>query len=224
MPDWKPHIRSRLASLRLSWSRENEIIEELSQHLEDRWREQVAAGADPEIARQQALGDFRGAEVLGRYLAALRQSRWAEPAPPAASRPFSWEGLMSDLRTAVRGLRAAPGFTLIALVVLTLGIGATTAIFSVVDAVVLRALPFDEPDQLVAVGERGFSGKGKRPGTFGPAGPDPGDPQDLSRVQPQNYLDWVAQQRVFSSIAAMASGEGTLLEPGTEPKISWCIG
>ena len=43
MPDWKPHIRSRLASLRLSSSRESEIIEELSQHLEDRWRELTAA-------------------------------------------------------------------------------------------------------------------------------------------------------------------------------------
>ena len=61
---------------------------------------------------------------------------------------------MGDLRHAVRELRAAPGFTIVALVVLTLGIGATTAIFSVVDAVALRALPFDEHDRLVAVGER----------------------------------------------------------------------
>ena len=61
---------------------------------------------------------------------------------------------MSDLRDAVRALRAAPGFTIVALVVLMLGIGATTAIFSVVDAVVLRGLPFDEHDRLVAVGER----------------------------------------------------------------------
>jgi len=61
---------------------------------------------------------------------------------------------MTDLRDAVRALRAAPSFTIVALVVLTLGIGATTAIFSVVDAVALRALPFDEHDRLVAVGER----------------------------------------------------------------------
>ena len=125
---------------------------------------------------------------------------------------------MADLRQAVRALRAAPAFTVVALVVLTLGIGATTAIFSVVDAVVLRALPFDEPDRLVAVGERGSVGKGKRPGAFGPGGPDPSDPQALSPVQPQNYLDWVAQQHVFASIAAIAFGEGTLLEPGAEPE------
>ena len=234
MPDWAPEIRARLSSVRLSPAREAEIIEELSQHLEDRWTEQVAAGADPEIARQQALGDFRGSEVLGRYLAPLRQARWADPAPPAASRPFSAEGLMSDLRTAVRALRAAPGFTVIALIVLTLGIGATTAIFSVVDAVVLRPLPFDEPDRLVAVGERSTPTKGGPvPADAGkpvPAGVskalpprmpwslDADDPQALALVQPQNYLDWTVQQQVFESLAAMADGEFTLQLPGAAPE------
>ena len=58
-----------------------------------------------------------------------------------------------DARHAVRSLRATPAFTAVALVVLTLSIGATTAIFSVVDAVILRGLPFEESDRLVAVGE-----------------------------------------------------------------------
>ena len=62
--------------------------------------------------------------------------------------------MRDDLRAAFRSLMAAKTFTVVALIVLTLGIGATTAIFSVVDAVVLRALPFDEHDRLVAVGER----------------------------------------------------------------------
>ena len=234
MPDWTPEIRARLSGVRLSPAREAEIVEELSQHLEDRWREQVAAGADPEIARQQALGDFRGTEVLGRHLAPLRQSRWADPAPPAASRPFSVDGLIADLRTAVRALRAAPGFTVIALIVLTLGIGATTAIFSVVDAVALRPLPFDEPDRLVAVGERSTptkggpvpAGAGKPvPAGVGKALPprmpwslDAGDPQALARVQPQNYLDWTVQQQVFESLAAIADGEFTLQMPGAAPE------
>ena len=127
---------------------------------------------------------------------------------------------MTDLRHAIRELRTSPGFTIVALIVLTLGIGATTAIFSVVDAVVLRGLPFDEHDRLVAVGERGTAAaKAKRAGPIGAFGPDlTRDPQALSRVQPQNYLDWVAQQQVFQSIAAMASGEGTLREPGAEPE------
>ena len=61
---------------------------------------------------------------------------------------------MTDVRDAFRALRGAPGFTAAALIILTLGIGATTSIFSVVDAVVLRGLPFDEHDRLVAVGQR----------------------------------------------------------------------
>jgi len=62
--------------------------------------------------------------------------------------------MRDDLKAALRSFRSSKGFTLAALVVLTLGIGATTTIFSVVDAVVLRALPFDEHDRLVAVGQR----------------------------------------------------------------------
>jgi putative ABC transport system permease protein len=134
----------------------------------------------------------------------------------------SVEALMTDLRDAVRSLRATPGLTIVALVVLTLGIGATTAIFSVVDAVVLRPLPFDEPDRLVAVGERTTPRKSLPGGKA--AAPLPGpdmsrDPEALVRVQPQNYLDWVAQQQVFESIAAFAdNGAFTLRVPDAPPE------
>ena len=59
MPDWAEHVRSRLASLRLSPTREAEIVEELSQHLEDRWRELLAGGASEDEAARLALADFR---------------------------------------------------------------------------------------------------------------------------------------------------------------------
>jgi putative ABC transport system permease protein len=117
--------------------------------------------------------------------------------------------MRDDLRAACRSLGSSKTFTGVALVVLTLGIGASTAIFSVVDAVVLRGLPFDQHDRLVAVGERR------------PAGPfaDPTrDPQALSSAAPQNYLDWAAQQQVFEAIAAIAGGAFTLREPGAEPE------
>jgi putative ABC transport system permease protein len=130
------------------------------------------------------------------------------------------EGLMTDLRDAFRALRAAPTFTIVALVVLALGIGASTAIFSVVDAVVLRALPFDQPDRIVAVGERSAPAKGGKPAPAGMPvvpGVDAGDPLALMRVQPQNYLDWIAQQRVFEAIAAIDDSEFTLRTPGGEP-------
>jgi putative ABC transport system permease protein len=114
--------------------------------------------------------------------------------------------MRDDLCAAFRSLRSSPTFTAVALIVLMLGIGASTAIFSVVDTVVLRGLPFDEHDRLVAVGER-------RPNN------DPlRDPRSLLSVAPQNYLDWAAQQQVFDSMAAIAGAAFTLKDPGMEPE------
>ena len=66
MPDWASDLRTRLSSLRLSPTRENEIVEELSQHLEDRWRELMAGGASPDEATRLALAEFSGEDVLAR--------------------------------------------------------------------------------------------------------------------------------------------------------------
>lgn len=123
-----------------------------------------------------------------------------------------------DLKTALRSFRSAKGFTAAALVVLTLGIGATTAIFSVVDAVVLRALPFDEHDRLVAVGQRRAVSADEQHTVRVPGFGQERDPEQLLLVAPQNYLDWAAQQQVFESMAAIASGWMTLRDPGVEPE------
>ena len=117
--------------------------------------------------------------------------------------------MREDLRAAFRSFGSSRTFTAVALLVLTLGIGATTAIFSVVDAVVLRALPFDEHDRLVAVGER------RAPGPT----PDANrDPLAIGSAAPQNYFDWAAQQQVFDAMAAIAGGSFALREPGAEPE------
>jgi len=116
--------------------------------------------------------------------------------------------MRDDLKAAFRALGSSRTFTIVALLVLTLGIGASTAIFSVVDAVVLRGLPFDEYDRIVAVGER------HKPGPWNPAE----DPNALRTIAPQNYIDWAAQQQVFESIAAVAEGELTLRVAGGEPE------
>src|SRR5258708_189570 len=113
MPDWAPEVRARLSPVRLSPAREAEIVEELSQHLEDRWWELVAGGEDPDVAAQMAIAEFRGTEILARYLAPLRQAHWADPFTLAARREFLLGGLTADLRDAVRALRATPGFTIV---------------------------------------------------------------------------------------------------------------
>jgi putative ABC transport system permease protein len=64
--DWAGHVRPRLSSLRLSPTRENEIVEELSQHLEDRWRELRSGGATEEQATRLALAEFRDGNLLAR--------------------------------------------------------------------------------------------------------------------------------------------------------------
>ena len=211
--DWRPDIRGRLSKLSIAPSREAEIVEELTQHLDDRWHELVAQGKTPDDAARITRTEFSGAR-LEALLGTLRQAHWTDPALPIG-RGFLLAGTLTDVRDSVRALRATPGFTIVALLVLTLGIGATTAIFSVVDAVVLRGLPFDEHDRLVALGERGTLGPGKAPVPIG--GPST-DPQALRGVQPQNYLDWIAQQRVFESVAALWDASPTLRMPGDQPE------
>src|SRR6266576_3606064 len=109
---------------------------------------------------------------------------------------------MSDLRFAIRQLFKNPGFALIAVIVLALGIGANTAIFSVVNAVLLRPLPYPHSEQLVLLRER----------LLGPAGFESGS------VSYMNYLDWRTAQKTFTDLA-LARTEGVSLSAsdGTSP-------
>ena len=112
--------------LSIAPSREAEIVEELTQHLDDRWHELMARGETPDDAARIARTEFNGAR-LEALLGTLRQAHWSEPPPPGPSRAFSLDSLLIDLRHTLRALRATPSFTLGALLVLALGTGATTA-------------------------------------------------------------------------------------------------
>jgi putative ABC transport system permease protein len=105
--------------------------------------------------------------------------------------------IWGDLRYAVRSLRNAPGFTALTVVVLAVGVGANSAMFSLVDAALVRPLPFTQPDRLVMLWERSTR--------FA-----------HNRVSPLNFLDWSEQQHVFASVAAIAGGGRTLTGSGGE--------
>jgi putative ABC transport system permease protein len=149
MPDWAAHVRPRLSPLRLSPAREAEIVEELSQHLDDRWRELIACGASPDEATRLALADFREGNLLARYMAPLRQAH--PPSPITAGAPSGhWlSGIWQDLRFALRKLWKDRGFAAVSIATLGLGIGAATAIFSLIYNVLLAPFPEKEVERMV---------------------------------------------------------------------------
>jgi putative ABC transport system permease protein len=150
MRDWSPEIRRRLAPLDLEPTREAEIAEEIAQHLDDRYDELRAGGLADDAARRAALAELREHELLSAELHGVE--RPAAPAAPLGARGGrGWaSALAHDLRYAARALRGAPGYTAIALVTLGLAIGACTLIFSAVNGVLLRPLPFRDPGRLIA--------------------------------------------------------------------------
>ena len=127
--------------LRLMLMREThrEVDEELAFHLEQQVEANLAAGMGAEEARRQAVIAFGGVER------AREQCREERPG-------YFFETLLQDVRYAVRGFRRNPVFTITVVGTLMLGIGATTAVFSVVDRILFRALPYAHADRLVSVG------------------------------------------------------------------------
>jgi predicted permease len=150
---------------------ERELDEELRFHLEKQIERNVAAGMSATEARYAALRAFGGVEQIKEECRDARGVNLIETT-------------LQDVRYGLRQLRRNPGFTLVAALTLALGIGPNTAIFSVVNAVLLRPLPYKDPNQLVEISEK-YPKRGL----------------DFFAVAPANFLDWQQQNHVFESMA-----------------------
>lgn len=156
----------------------DEVDSELSFHIDMRARELEAAGLDPADARQEAERRLGDATAMKRELRRLAGQR-----DRSRRRAMRFDELRTDVRHALRQLARSPSFAAMAILTLALGIGSTTAIFSIVNAVLLRPLPFPESDRLVEVAEvwQGRSG---------------------GEVSAGNYVDAKELTSSFSSIGA----------------------
>jgi len=153
MPDWNEAIRERLRRLNLDGAREAEIVEELAQHLGDRYAEMIAGGAAEDQALRSVREELEGSDLLE----GLRNARQAAATEPlglgATGGAGALGGIGHDLKVALRTIRVSPAFSLTVVLMLALGVAGTTAIFSVFNGLFLRPLPFPNSDRLVDLNE-----------------------------------------------------------------------
>jgi predicted permease len=147
----------------LSAPREAEIIEEVSQHLEERYTELRREGASDEEAARVAVEELRGSDTLARHMRPLRQAQVPAPVEVGSPARALTTDLHHDLRYAWRMLFKQPGFTAAVVVTLALGIGANTAVFSLVNAALFQRLPVRDSGRLIYV-YRGNGGVFSYPG------------------------------------------------------------
>jgi putative ABC transport system permease protein len=204
MRDWMREIREALASAKLHGdaAREEAVVEELAQDLAERYEELVRNGAGEDDAERMLRDELRDPRLLQGSQPRLTTRR--EPAAGADGPERFLPGLSRDVRLGARLLRADPVFALVAILSLTLGIGANTAIFELLDAVLLRSLPVAAPEQLAEV----------RTHHTGRIGSSVARQTDFSSAQ---WTEVEKEQQGFSEIAAWST-EGFNLAQGGEAR------
>jgi hypothetical protein len=192
-------LASRFGSLVFSKREDAELDEEMRFHIEKEIEKNLAAGMRPREARRQAHIKFGGVE---RMRERTREARGVG----------MLESLMSDIRYAARGLRKSLGFTLSAVLVLALGVGASVTALATVHGVLVEPLPYPEPESLVRVWVA-----------------MPGRGMDRADISYPNYLDWAGRARSLTSVGAYTSflSAWTLIREGEaaeELATAWVAG
>lgn len=152
MPDWKLVIGNRFTELRIDPSGVAAVIEELSQHMEDRYQELLAAGADEPEAHRRILNELADAQLLAASLPrALRKPGRNTPPPAASPSGNVFFDFARDLRYGLRSMLRSPAFSFFAVLTLALGIGASTTVFTMVNTLLLHPLVAKDPSRLVCL-------------------------------------------------------------------------
>jgi predicted permease len=198
--NWNALVRDRLREITGNAAHDAEIVEELADDLEQRFEERRRAGRSEQDALAVALTELADTDTLRARLRRERPASSRPPAPPAAEPSHPLTGLASDIRYAARVLVASPGFAAAAILTLAIGIGAVIAIFSVIDAVLLKPVPYPDADRLVAVWETDRDSSTTH---------EPGSVPDL--------LDFRQRARQIDQFGALYADEATLTPPQGEP-------
>ena len=181
MPDWRAYVREHLPPLTVGPARECEIAAELALQLEQAYADAMAGGMSEPEARRHAQGQLGNWNDLARAIDSAE--RRAAPQSTAG-----WlAGGLHDLRYAARFLRRNPGVAAIAALTLAFGIGGNTAVFTLVDAVALRSLPYREPQRLLAIETRKVQ-----------------QPEIEPWTSALDFFDIRERTRAFSSVAAIS--------------------
>ena len=167
---------------------DQDLSEEMSSYVELLTEKNMKEGMKESEARRAAMVEVGGVEQVKEEVRSNRAG-------------FTVETFVQDVRYGLRSLLKKPGFTLTAVVALALGIGANTAIFSVINGVLLRSLAYANPDRIVMVWERSVTGNTTR-----------------NVVSPANFLDWQKQSRSFENMAAVMDLRVNLTGGSGEPE------
>jgi len=185
MPDFKSEIRRSLAGLNLSPTREEEIVEEISQHLEEQFEQALSHGAPADQAKRMALDELTEPDSLSQQLRRMKMPLRRPSLTIGAGRTrHRFAGFFDDLRFGLRMLAKQPGFALVAILTLGIGVGASTAMLSVVQDVLVRPLPYAHADRLYAIWA---SSESMGQTQIAASGPD--------------FVDYLEQNRSFAHIA-----------------------